>query len=222
MNFSDHGKRIYSAQNLPADCIWGSESAFGNLSKILCQKDTAQPISIWVVGEVASAWMFQRNGDPADRAAINFVPLSPEMRQICATQLRELSVPVASVAASNWGPEQVRAYTWMNKGAPIKGTGGIAPPPPEFTEFYDATTKLQDKVVMNKLPITDLKEHDLVLVEAAVQRYAVHDQGRQPARGYRRSLDKWAAYYDLQAVYLLNKAVGSSRRSNAPTLGLSI
>lgn len=89
--------------------------------------------------------------------------------------------------------------------------GGVRPLPSEFSEYYDATQRLQDKDKLTKLSILDLNEHDLVLVEAKIHRYArkgAEQAGRAAGRGPRPPLDKWISYYDLQAIYLLNAAAG--------------
>jgi hypothetical protein len=73
---------------------------------------------------------------------------------------------------------------------------------------------------MECLPIQGLQEHDLVLVEAGINRYAkagndsstVEKQGRGPPRRATIGMDRWVAYYNLQAVYLLEAAPGELQR----------
>ncbi|KAJ7118465.1 hypothetical protein C8R43DRAFT_960435 [Mycena crocata] len=210
MEFSDPDRGIYSMPAVPRQCVWGAASAFGggDQSKILCHSNNPAPVVMWLIGQITTTWMYDRNGYPAPRATVNIVPLSSTARATGAAHLNALSKDAKDGgAAAAWGLEQVRMYTWMNTGAPGKGTGGAPPPPPEFSEFYDATVRLQDKANMDKLAIVDLKEHDLVMIECTVQRYALRAEQQQSARLQRRApMDKWVAYYNLQAVYLLHAA----------------
>ncbi|KAJ7207798.1 hypothetical protein C8J57DRAFT_1540819 [Mycena rebaudengoi] len=209
MTFVDTGRGIYGALSVPSDAVWGPNTAFGDLSKVLCKAGTTVPISVWIVGEVVSTWMYDCGGNTADRATLNLLPLRQDLVAACGNQLSSLSRPQDMTSATAWGPSQVRAYRWMNTGPRVPG---VPQAPTEFVDYFDATVRLQDKSRMERLPVQNAEEHDLVLVEAKISRYARCAEGqaveRQGGGGSRRAtMDRWVAYYELQAINLLERAL---------------
>lgn len=92
-NFSDRKRGIYAVQNAPRDANWGVPSAFNNTASILCHKGTSFPVTLWIVGEMAESWFFDRDGEPAARVTTAILPLDPDIRRICAEQICTLSEP---------------------------------------------------------------------------------------------------------------------------------
>ncbi|KAJ7209369.1 hypothetical protein C8J57DRAFT_1540384 [Mycena rebaudengoi] len=221
--FRDDVRHVYVANRLPQECAWGTQTAFADKSKLLCKVGGNVPVTVWFVAQMASSWMYDRSGAAADRAMVNFVPLSSEHTVHCANQLSQLSRPQDLTCCSSWGPGQVRAYRWMNVGPRVAGAPQV---PSTFVDYFDATTCLQDKSRMQRLPVQDLNEHDLVLVEAHIARYAVRDAaaGQQQGRTLPRRvpMDRWVAFYQLQAIHLLEAAPVSTATDVAGYAGLQI
>jgi hypothetical protein len=113
--------------------------------------------------------------------------------------------------AEQFGPSQVKASRWMNvrsgKGEPSKTT--------EFKAVYDARKSLRDKSLLPQLHVGQLKLHDIVVMEVRLSRYAVKEESSSDSKGKKRSMDRWQAFYDLQAVYKVKDAVGKCFRNFA-------
>ncbi|KAJ7467277.1 hypothetical protein B0H11DRAFT_2239518 [Mycena galericulata] len=187
---------------LPGDVDWGLPTAFNNASNFLCGKGTSKPVSVWILGEVVSTWWFDRDGIPAQRIALSVQPLCADTSAFCKAQLRNLCMPkTASVVANSFGTDQVKVTRWMTS----RGKKGEESRTSEFEELYDARTALKDKSLLTKLPVNDLKEHDIALMEARIGRYAV--KASDSMKGKSRVMDRWEAFYDLQAVYLIKDAI---------------
>ncbi|KAJ7442828.1 hypothetical protein B0H11DRAFT_2251288 [Mycena galericulata] len=200
--FADPERAVFAITKLPGDVDWGLPTAFNNASNFLCGKGTSKPVSVWILGEVASTWWFDRDGFPAQRIALSVQPLCADTSAFCKAQLRNLCMPkTASVVANSFGTDQVKATRWMTS----RGKKGEESRTSEFEELYDARTALKDKSLLTKLPVNDLKEHDIALMEARIGRYAV--KASDSMKGKSRVMDRWEAFYDLQAVYLIKEAI---------------
>ncbi|KAJ7266041.1 hypothetical protein C8J57DRAFT_1068868, partial [Mycena rebaudengoi] len=159
---------------------------------------------VWMVGEVASAWWFGQDGFPATRVAISIQPLVRTTSDTCKGHLNNLTMPRNSLA-EGFGPDQVRATKWMTK----RGARGQASTTEEFKEVYDTRTVFRAKPLMTRLTVDQIKEHDIVLVEARICRYAVKLEGAVDVKGKKRAMDRWQAFYDLSAVSVLKDASGT-------------
>ncbi|KAJ7439169.1 hypothetical protein B0H11DRAFT_2254096 [Mycena galericulata] len=137
--------------------------------------------------------------------------VDPERAVFAITKLPgdvDWGLPTAFNNASNFfcGRKQLRngsskATRWMTS----RGKKGEESRTSEFEELYDARTALKDKSLLTKLPVNDLKEHDIALMEARIGRYAV--KASDSMKGKSRVMDRWEAFYDLQAVYLIKEAI---------------
>jgi hypothetical protein len=90
--------------------------------------------------------------------------------------------------------------TRATKGQPAKTN--------EFKCVYDARKTLRDKALLQQVNVGQLKVHDFVVMEARLGRYAVKEEGAPDIKGKRRAMDRWQAFYDLQAVYKIKDAAG--------------
>ncbi|KAJ7687292.1 hypothetical protein B0H17DRAFT_1136414 [Mycena rosella] len=194
-------KSIYAVTRLPNNVNWGIPTSFNDASKMLCMKGTSKPILVWIISEVASTWWFDRTGMGTARVAISMQHLCSTACNLCKLQLRNLCMPeTSSNMANGFGPDQVKASWWMS----IRAAKGEEPRTLDFEDLYDARTSLKDKSLLNKVPVNDLKEHDFILIEARIGRYASKDASS--AKGKGRSMEKWEAFYDLQSIFLLKDA----------------
>ncbi|KAJ7303840.1 hypothetical protein DFH08DRAFT_976862 [Mycena albidolilacea] len=162
---------------------WGLSSAFNDASNLLCAKGTSKPLTVWVPGEVTNQYFYDDNGAPAKRVAISVQPLSA----------RGTPLPLSV-------PDQFRATRWMT----VRGQRGQPSSVIEFSDYYDARTVLKDKLLMEKIGVNQIMEHDLVLIEARIGRYNSEPAGE--ARGKKRVMNNWQTFYDLQAIYLIQNA----------------
>ncbi|KAJ7326152.1 hypothetical protein DFH08DRAFT_637898, partial [Mycena albidolilacea] len=150
---------------VPGDWDWGLSSAFNDASNLLCAKGTSKPLTVWVPGEVTNQYFYDDNGAPAKRVAISVQPLSGRLHDTSKNLLNSLSSPRNTSAA--FGPDQFRATRWMT----VRGQRGQPSSVIEFSDYYDARTVLKDKLLMEKIGVNQIMEHDLVLIEARIGRY---------------------------------------------------
>ncbi|KAJ7301337.1 hypothetical protein DFH08DRAFT_724372, partial [Mycena albidolilacea] len=158
---------------------------------------------VWVPGEVTNQYFYDDNGAPAKRVAISVQPLSGRLHDTSKNLLNSLSSPRNTSAA--FGPDQFRATRWMT----VRGQRGQPSSVIEFSDYYDARTVLKDKLLMEKIGVNQIMEHDLVLIEARIGRYNSEPAGE--ARGKKRVMNNWQTFYDLQAIYLIQNASGECR-----------
>ncbi|KAJ7431459.1 hypothetical protein B0H11DRAFT_1762055, partial [Mycena galericulata] len=196
----------YNIIDIPFDVDWGQRSTFNDMSKTLCRSGTSTPIVAWLTGEVASQWFFDADGYPATRIAFSVLPMANNVHEFCKTQLNELCMPTTTVADS-FDPGEVRVSRWMNE----RASKGQPARTHEFKAVYDARKTLRDKSLLQQLNVGHLKVHDFVVVEVHIGRYAVKDDSA-PAnnKGKRRAMDRWQAFYELQAIYKIKNAIGMS------------
>ncbi|KAJ7303588.1 hypothetical protein DFH08DRAFT_825866 [Mycena albidolilacea] len=151
---------------------------------LLCAKGTSKPLTVWVPGEVTNQYFYDDNGAPAKRVAISVQPLSGRLHDTSKNLLNSLSSPRNTSAA--FGPDQFRATRWMT----VRGQRGQPSSVIEFSDYYDARTVLKDKLLMEKIGVNQIMEHDLVLIEARIGRYNSEPAGE--ARGKKRVMNKLA------------------------------
>ncbi|KAJ7322012.1 hypothetical protein DFH08DRAFT_969899 [Mycena albidolilacea] len=133
--------------------------------------------------------------------AISVQPLSGRLHDTSKNLLNSLSSPRnTSLVAAAFGPDQFRATRWMT----VRGQRGQPSSVIEFSDYYDARTVLKDKLLMEKIGVNQIMEHDLVLIEARIGRYNSEPAGE--ARGKKRVMNNWQTFYDLQAIYLIQNA----------------
>ncbi|KAJ7902446.1 hypothetical protein B0H13DRAFT_2335495 [Mycena leptocephala] len=204
LQWADPTRNTYSIDKGPNKKDWGVRAVFVDSSNTVCAAGSTDPLTFWVPGEIASQWWFDNEGYPASRAAISIAPMVDSISEYCKNQLNELCMPTgSSKVAEQFGPSQVKASRWMNvrsgKGEPSKTT--------EFKAVYDARKSLRDKSLLPQLHVGQLKLHDIVVMEVRLSRYAVKEESSSDSKGKKRSMDRWQAFYDLQAVYKVKDAV---------------
>ncbi|KAJ6623307.1 hypothetical protein B0H10DRAFT_2213699 [Mycena sp. CBHHK59/15] len=189
LNFADDVHGIYAAHRMPRDASWDTDHG--------------------VDREITTTWMCERNGDPTNRVSASILPLDSSLLA-ASMQLRNLANPKDMRFCAAWGPGQLRGNTWMNRGPQTLGVPTTAT---LFVEYFNATSRLQEKSRMTRLRVQELKAHDLVLMEVTVARYAVRAGGGEPAAGSTARqipMDNWIPYYKLEALYLLDSAARES------------
>ncbi|KAJ7126126.1 hypothetical protein C8R44DRAFT_618220, partial [Mycena epipterygia] len=201
LNFVDPDRAIYAATMFPPSVDWGIPTSFKDASNMVCTKGTSKPILFWLVGKIASMWWFDRTGYPAKRVALSVQPLSSNTSNYCKAQLRNFCMPKTKCTL-----RQHCFSRWMT----VRAKKGEDQESVEFDEVYDARTSLKDRTLMSKRAVNELREHDIVLVEARIGRYPVKATDGSSAKGKSRAMDRWEAFYDLQTVYLIKDAVGES------------
>ncbi|KAJ7887532.1 hypothetical protein B0H14DRAFT_3430577 [Mycena olivaceomarginata] len=186
---------------IPGEWDWGLSSAFNDASNFLCAKGTAKPLTVWVAGEVTNHYFYNDSGAAAKRVAISVQPLSARLHNTSKELLNVLTcLRNTSLVAAAFGPDQFRATRWMT----VRGQRGQASSVVEFSDYYDARTVLKDKLLMEKIGVNQIMEHDLVLIETRIGRYNSEPAGE--ARGKKRVMNSWQSFYDLQAIYLIQNA----------------
>ncbi|KAJ7340537.1 hypothetical protein DFH08DRAFT_963423 [Mycena albidolilacea] len=167
---------------VPGDWDWGLSSAFNDASNLLCAKGTSKPLTGGSLGAISVQPLLvapRHQHEPAE--------LSEQPRN-------------TSLVAAAFGPDQFRATRWMT----VRGQRGQPSSVIEFSDYYDARTVLKDKLLMEKIGVNQIMEHDLVLIEARIGRYNSEPAGE--ARGKKRVMNNWQTFYDLQAIYLIQNA----------------
>ncbi|KAJ7088877.1 hypothetical protein B0H15DRAFT_949505 [Mycena belliarum] len=204
LNRADTENNIYSILKAPGKKDWGIAVPFDDTSNVLCLDGTGTPITFWIPGEVSAQYWFDNEGYPAQRPAFGIQPMVDHMPEFCKTQLHELCMPTgSSKVAEQMGPGQVKASRWMNE----RGKKGQPSKTLEFKAVYDARKSLRGKHLLQQLSVGQLQLHDIVVMELRIHRYPVRDDAASDAtKGKCRAMEKWQAYYDLQAVYKFKDA----------------
>ncbi|KAJ7070430.1 hypothetical protein B0H15DRAFT_957686 [Mycena belliarum] len=204
LGWADPANNIYNITSSPSKKDWGIAAPFDDTSNILCLDGTGTPITLWIPGELSAQYWFDNEGYPAQRAAFAVQPMVDSCPDYCQRQLHELSMPTgSSKVADQMGPGQVKASRWMNE----RGKKGQPSKTFEFKAVYDARTSLRAKYLLQQLSVGQLQLHDIVVMEVRVQRYPIKDSApAEASKGKRRTMEKWQAYYDLQAVYKFKDA----------------
>ncbi|KAJ7084462.1 hypothetical protein B0H15DRAFT_951663 [Mycena belliarum] len=207
LGWADTDNNIYSITKVPTNKDWGIAAPFNDTSNVLCLEGTSKEVTIWIAGEVSAQYFFDNEGYPAQRPGFAVQPMDDHVADLCKTQLHELSMPTgSSKVAEQMGPGQVKASRWMNE----RGKKGQPSKTFEFKAVYDARKYLRDKCLLQQLSVGQLQLHDIVVMELRIQRYPVREDGPADAtKGKRRAMDKWQAYYDLQAIYKFKDAAGA-------------
>lgn len=91
--YTNPGLGIYAVQRIPKDATWGTASPFNNTAGVLCHKGTTNPVTLWIIGEITETFFFDRDNDPTPRAGVTILPLSPDIRRVCAEQIRNFCEP---------------------------------------------------------------------------------------------------------------------------------
>ncbi|KAJ7868200.1 hypothetical protein B0H14DRAFT_3861564 [Mycena olivaceomarginata] len=203
LTYFDHTRCVGTLDRVrvPGEWDWGLSSAFNDASNLLCAKGSSKPLTVWVPGEVTNQYFYDDNGGPAKRVAISVQPLSGRIHDSSKNLLNSLSSPRnTSLVAAAFGPDQFRATRWMT----VRGQRGQASSVVEFSDYYDARSALKDKLLMEKIGVNQIMEHDLVLVEARIGRY--NSEPASEVKGKKRVMNNWQTFYDLQAIYLIQNA----------------
>ncbi|KAJ7021404.1 hypothetical protein C8F04DRAFT_1273761 [Mycena alexandri] len=207
LNWADPSHSTYSITQAPNNKDWGVPRPFNDPSNILCSAGTSTPLDLWICGEITTHWWVDAEGYPAARPAISVQPLVEDLPNFCKTLLNELCMPAnSSLVADQFGPSQVKASRWMNTRAGKDQPAKTA----EFKAVYDARKILRDKSLLQQINIGQLKAHDFVVLEVRIGRYAVKQENVKDIKGKKRAMDRWQAFFELQAVYKLKDAVGAA------------
>ncbi|KAJ7659698.1 hypothetical protein DFH06DRAFT_1326714 [Mycena polygramma] len=196
--WADDARRIYAIDWAPNEKDWGVPSAFDDQSNTLCIAGSSSPLNFWVVGEITSQWWVDSDGMPAPRPAISIQPMKDSIPDYCKTLLNELCRPANSFGAQ-FGPSQIKASRWMNTRA-AKGQPATTH---EFKAVFDARMALRDKSPLQQLHVGQLAIRDIVVLEFRIGRYPVKQEGGTDFKGKKRAMDRWQAFFDLQAIYKL-------------------
>ncbi|KAH7906872.1 hypothetical protein BJ138DRAFT_1104782 [Hygrophoropsis aurantiaca] len=185
-DFTSKENLIYSVDHMLADLAWGPNMPFGNLSHVLCSTSVTEkkPVTFWIVGQSSSEYAEQMN--------IRVLPTTPGTGNKISGFLAQLSNSSISNDETGWGLLKIAA--WQSKF--INGAKAEATP---FKAVFDARDGYKDKKLMHTLSLQDIKQRDVVLVEASIKRYSVE---RKTYSGWQ----KWRAYLELKAVSLIATA----------------
>ncbi|KAI0059792.1 hypothetical protein BV25DRAFT_1918182 [Artomyces pyxidatus] len=192
LNFSDPERGVYSLGQIPPDLTW-SEKAGPTRANVLCRPEGDKPLVIWIVGELARTWFYDKEGALQEKVNVTVTPLRPSDLDAGRELARTYSRPIQShddfvrmdgIYASRWQTEQERGRR-----------GKTAMP---FTRVFDATKKLSSKADMKKLHAEDLKNGDLVLMETILVRYFTAVEGRVTK--------DWNVRFELESICLLCRA----------------
>ncbi|KAJ6457524.1 hypothetical protein C8R47DRAFT_995613, partial [Mycena vitilis] len=205
--WADEARHTYSIDRAPNDKDWGIPSAFDDQSNTLCVAGSSTPLNFWVAGEIAAQWWADSEGMPAARPAISVQPMKDSIPDYCKTLLNELCRPANS---SQFGPSQIKASRWMNTRA-AKGQPATTH---EFKAVYDARTALRDKTLLQQLHVGQLAIRDIVVLEVRIGRFPVRQEGGSDTKGKKRAMDRWQAFFDLQAIYKVKDAMGNFPSDN--------
>ncbi|KAG1839202.1 hypothetical protein DFJ58DRAFT_859695 [Suillus subalutaceus] len=179
---------IYALGRLLPTATWGQYKPINDRSKVLCNPATNEPLTIWVVGQIAKMW-FTKFGNLEKQATIMIMPLSKSLAQQSTLLLAKMSSPTTS--SNQQATQIIQAIKWQN----ARG-GDSEDEPVLFDAVYvirvAGSLKTQTERPLWKL--VDLKMGDLILLEMKMTRYS------------KKQEDKWhsRAQYDMLAIYLLD------------------
>ncbi|KAF8120866.1 hypothetical protein EV363DRAFT_1302647 [Boletus edulis] len=192
-HFANDNANVYALGKIPLISTWGTYSPMNDHTNEICNPNTNEPIIVWIVGHLTSVW-FIRQGEPDRQASITVMPLSDALAD---QGTRMIS------AMSDGTVKPFRVTRWQSSAADEI--------PQLFDAVYDAREVLRPKLQMETYPTSDLKKHDLVVVEVIISKYRTKDgtgkDGNMKWSGHR-------AQYELQAIYLLNSADTESSTVN--------
>ncbi|KAJ7155913.1 hypothetical protein C8R43DRAFT_819631, partial [Mycena crocata] len=182
---------IYALNEGPRERDWGKPAPFNDTSNVLCIADTSIPLTFWITGEIAAQWWFDPEGLPASRPALSIQPMGNRTSDLAKDTLNEFCMPPGSCEF-----HVVKGSRWMN----TRATKGQPAKTHEFKAVFDARKSLKDKALLQQLNVAQLKLHDIVVMEVTIGRYPVKEEGAGDAKGKRRAMERWQAFYDLQAI----------------------
>lgn len=87
---------IYALGCLLPTATWGVYQPFKDHSRELCNPITNEPITIWIVGHIASTW-FTHGNVPEKQASVTIVPLSDALATQSTRLIARLTVPPAGI-----------------------------------------------------------------------------------------------------------------------------
>ncbi|KAJ7500713.1 hypothetical protein B0H11DRAFT_2225112 [Mycena galericulata] len=205
LTWKNKERETYNITDIPFEVDWGPRSTFKDMSRTLCRIGTSTPVVTWLPGEVANQWFFDSDGYPATRIAFSILPMADNVHEFCKTQLNELCMPTSSsTVAESFGPGEVKVSRWMNE----RASKGQPARTHEFKAVYDARKTLRDKSLLQQLNVGHLKIHDFVVLELHIGRYPAKDDAPPAnAKGKRRAMERWQAFYELQAIYKIKNAI---------------
>ncbi|KAJ7774873.1 hypothetical protein B0H16DRAFT_1713321 [Mycena metata] len=205
LKWADTAHNTFSINQAPNNKDWGVPRPFDDPSNTLCVAGTPTPLNFWICGEITTQWWVDGEGYPAARPAISVQPLIEDLPDFCKTLLNELCMPAnSSAVADQFGPAQVKASRWMNTRASKDQPTKIV----EFKAVYDARKTLRDKTLLQPINVGQLKAHDFVVLEVRIGRYAAKSEAAKDAKVKKRGpLDRWQAFFELQAIYKLKDGI---------------
>ncbi|EGO27021.1 hypothetical protein SERLADRAFT_407599 [Serpula lacrymans var. lacrymans S7.9] len=175
---------MYTLDKVPEQGLdWSVQAKFADKSSILCHAGGVNPAMVWVTGQVSGLWFFDKTGGPSEHVAI--------------THSKEDAVlEIYSIAC--WSA--ICFPHWQNTRVPGKNT--LVHP---FTEVFDACKTITGKRKMATYPVANLKNQDVVVIEAWVTHYRKKDGFAKPAPAKAHKWVNWVANFELQSVLLLDR-----------------
>ncbi|EIM87305.1 uncharacterized protein STEHIDRAFT_156286 [Stereum hirsutum FP-91666 SS1] len=202
--YRNQGDSLFSLSYLPwTQVCWGSwENGTANRLCIRGQESTA--ITVWLIGHLNRLHMFEDDGSFKHKVSISVTLLTNHMLRSGFKVLTELSKPPEPVDTSF---RRINASRWLTSRRPGQREIHVD----AFHECYDATRRYQTKTLMPHKDVEDLKEGDLVLVEAQISRFSTstdyrsRPQAKDKAKARNRGFVEWKAMFELSSVSLLRE-----------------
>ncbi|EGN98201.1 hypothetical protein SERLA73DRAFT_74434 [Serpula lacrymans var. lacrymans S7.3] len=180
--YSNAKAHTYVLDKMPEQGLdWGVRAKFADKSSILCHAGGINPAVVWVTGQVSGLWFFDKTGGPSERVAITVVPFSVDAAGIARKMLSLRSTPQLDITETSWSA--IQFPRWQNTRVPGENTLASCPP----------------------VHRANLKNQDVVVIEAWVTRYRKKDGSAKPAPAEAHKWVNWVAKFKLQSVSLLHR-----------------
>lgn len=95
MMYLDEEDGIYALSRAPLKRLaWGSS---GPSMLRLCKHGSNQPVTVWIVGSIATLWLYDsRSGDPKEKISVGVKPLAQHAMNVARTMMQKLPKPSGS------------------------------------------------------------------------------------------------------------------------------
>lgn len=91
----DEDDAIFALSRFPSKRVWWGDPDSGLMR--VCMKGTNKPVTIWIVGNIATLWLFSPGeGEPNSKVSIGVKPLTQHAMSVGKYILERMSHPVAS------------------------------------------------------------------------------------------------------------------------------
>ncbi|EGO01392.1 hypothetical protein SERLA73DRAFT_151836 [Serpula lacrymans var. lacrymans S7.3] len=177
---------MYTLDKVPEQGLdWSVQAKFADKSSILCHAGGVNPAMVWVTGQVSGLWFFDKTGGPSEHVAITILlKLAGARFVFLIGKIHECQAKILLPLL----PDQ----HYQSQVHP-------------FTEVFDACKTITGKRKMATYPVANLKNQDVVVIEAWVTHYRKKDGFAKPAPAKAHKWVNWVANFELQSVLLLDR-----------------